>query len=54
MERRSGKGMGNGCEEKDKKVDCGRRERKWSGNERGVERKGEEAKKIRTRRGKGV
>jgi hypothetical protein len=50
MERRSGKGMGNGCEEEDKKGEGGIREGKWSGNGRGVERQGEVAVKIRRRR----
>jgi hypothetical protein len=47
MERRSGKGMGNGCEEEDKKGKGGIRERKWSGSGK------EGAVKIRTRMGKG-
>ncbi len=52
MERRSGKGMGNGCEEEDKKGEGGIREGKWSGNGRGVVREEERVVKIRTRRGK--
>jgi hypothetical protein len=35
MERRSGKGMGNGCEEEDKKGEGGIREGKWSGSGKG-------------------